>query len=768
MSNRHNNQRENTPESRQDARAPYNFVPLPERAVDVREQPGIVTVDDALPSHNVFRSDRRHGYFDITLTTESPLYIRGMLTRNEAVDKEKHRNKPDFFHTGDPAAPVIPGSSLRGMIRTLLEIVTWSKVARVTKRQLFYRTVDDSVLGKEYSSRMTGNVEAGFLQQSGTTSFITRSTLLRVDRQRLVADVTNPVELYEGNGQNWTPRWRPDGNYRWYQYMRVWVTSSNGKNVDEIRPMEVTEVGWYPGILVITGNMPGIDRRTNRPKKQREFVFLLPSTDAERIEVPQDMLERFHDDDQITQWQEKAFPTDKPRPDSRKRKGMLVAQPKSYENPVFFLRENNTLVFSGRAGMFRLPYRNSPTSLIPAELRNPDQLDFSEAMFGYVRFEKRGHGIQGDKESAYAGRVSISDAKMITHSDDPYDIDAGGVTPPILGTPKPTAFQHYLVQPKTDDPKKFIHYDGTNASIRGHKLYWRQRREATSDIPGSTTAPLDPSDTQRTRMRPIKKGVQFTFRIDFENLTDVELGALAWVLALGSDNHHPNARHMLGMGKPFGIGVVKLDAALVFRDRKRRYTSLFSNTGWSSGDAQVSHSVYLQAFETFMTEQRNIRFNARIAELLSLLTVRNEHELNNEMFSNMTLEDFKKRSVLRPASIIGEEYDTALKSKLDGIRAAEFERQKAEKRARGIEVGDVIRGKVAEKPKYDDEDVVIDRLNVSDGRKYVACFMAQHRRREEQIQKDQDITLFVLEVEQSDDGYTYLWCRRATKEERQK
>jgi hypothetical protein len=83
-------------------------------------------------------------------------------------------------------------------------------------------------------------------------------------------------------------------------------------------------------------------------------------------------------------------------------------------------------------------------------------------------------------------------------------------------------------------------------------------------------------------------------------------------------------------------------------------------------------------------------------------------------------------------------------------------------------VGDILRGKVAEKPQYENEDVVIDRLNVSDGRRYIAYFMAKYRRSGEQIQKDQDITLYVVEVEASDDAYTYLWCRRATKEERQK
>ncbi|NJL54078.1 hypothetical protein HC928_02180 [bacterium] len=111
------------------ARAPYNFVPLPERAVDFREQPGLegLSLEAALPSHDTFHPGRYTGYVDVTLTTESPLYIRGPLTQDElednSRDRSQHRNKPDFFHHGDPNQPVIPGSSLRGMLRALLEIV---------------------------------------------------------------------------------------------------------------------------------------------------------------------------------------------------------------------------------------------------------------------------------------------------------------------------------------------------------------------------------------------------------------------------------------------------------------------------------------------------------------------------------------------------------------------------------------------------------------------------------------------------------------------
>jgi len=694
MSNRRNIRQPANGESRQDAHAPYNFTPLPEKIVTVFDQPGIALndYDAALPSHNRFDPDRRHGYFDIILTTESPLYIRGPLTRKEAENKEANRNKPDFFHTGDPNLPVIPGSSLRGMIRALVEIITWGKLTRLTQRQLFYRTVDDSALGKEYSRRMTGKVEAGFLQRNGSDYVIRKTVMLRVDRRLLVADTQNPIELYEGDRQNWTPRWDRGAKSKWYQYAPVWVTSTDGKNVDDISPVEQHADGWYAGILVITGNMPGIDRRTNKPKKQREFVFLLPTEDAESIKVPTKMLERFHDDDQITQWQEKAFPVNRPRKASRKRMGMLVDQPGDYENPLFFLRENNELVFFGRAGMFRLPYRNSPMTLLPEKLRDPSILDFAEAMFGFIQHSKGDQGKQGDKQRAYAGRVSVTDARLVTETDDPYEPE---ITPPILASPKPTAFQHYLEQPNTPNPKQFIHYDSANARLRGHKLYWRQQM-SSERYRASHQADVKADSTQHTRLKAVKPGMQFSFRVDFENLTDVELGALAWVLMLGSDSHLPAARHMLGMGKPLGMGVVKLETKLFIRDRRQYYAALFDETGWARADIRSDETQFIKAFESFMKEalKLNAEFTShvRMQALVAMLTLRKVESLNKEMFSHMSLD--KRRSVLRSPLAIAAEYDAAVKAEEDRIRQEEEEKRKAEKRLIGIERGDEISGEV--------------------------------------------------------------------------
>jgi CRISPR-associated protein (TIGR03986 family) len=689
---------------RQHARAPYNFVPLPERAVDVREQPGIMTLDDALPSHNIFRSDRRHGYFDITLTTESPLYIRGMLTREEAENKEAHRNKPDFFHPGDSNSPVIPGSSLRGMIRSLLEIVTWSKLTRVSDSpKIFYRAVaakKDDPLGSNYKTIIgTVNeprVRSGYLERDGDNWFIHPAKEYKKNVAYLkvkcldktgkhhpdVADVRNLIYL-------------DDANYivQYHPVIRV-------GNVRESR------VGYYVAVrspergergdcmLVCTGNMAeSSGENSGRVKTNRRNFALVLERDpnARRIQIDPQAIADYRDG--LTPFQKE--------PPFDKNYGCLVEG-----RPIFYVppTQGRMVQYFGHAPFSRIQATLTeggktraltPLDLVPNSLREQaDHIDFAEAVFGYVRPEKRGQGKQGDKERAYAGRVSVSDARMVTQTDAPYDVDAGGTTPPILGSPKPTAFQHYLVQPQTDDPKKFVHYDSKGAKIRGHKLYWRQR---------INTVPTDPNASrdskQHTRMRPIKRGIQFKFRVDFENLTDIELGALAWVLALGSANHHPNARHMLGMGKPFGMGVVKLDATLALRNRERRYVSLFSDTGWSSGDAPVTIDEFIPQFVEFISSTVREGYPSRMQELLTMLEGREP----NPLFTYMQIADneYKGRPVLPyPTEVVpspemlAQQEQEHLRQEEEQRRLQEAQRLKADKVARKDMIGDEIKGKV--------------------------------------------------------------------------
>ena len=151
------------PQQNREALAPYNFVPLPEKVLS-----GEVSDLDA------YHAGRHTGWFECVLTTETPLYVRcGILPHEDDKDKDR----PDFFTDPLTHQPVIPGSSLRGMLRALVEIVSYSKVQPVTPQPLIYRAVGDtSSLGESYRGRLLREIRqktyefkmrAGYMRKRG-------------------------------------------------------------------------------------------------------------------------------------------------------------------------------------------------------------------------------------------------------------------------------------------------------------------------------------------------------------------------------------------------------------------------------------------------------------------------------------------------------------------------------------------------------------------------------------------------------------------------
>ncbi len=89
---------------------------------------------------------------------------------------------------------------------------------------------------------------------------------------------------------------------------------------------------------------------------------------------------------------------------------------------------------------------------------------------------------------------------------------------------------------------------GYRPQIRGRKYYWHQ------NIPQAPAATGTPSK-RNIAIRPLKKGNTFTFKVFFNDLTDEELQKLIWVLEIGGSKNHA---HKLGMGKPVGLGSVRI------------------------------------------------------------------------------------------------------------------------------------------------------------------------------------------------------------------
>lgn len=557
-------------------RAPYNFVPLPE---------AVFVVDPTtLPTHDCYHSDRHTGYIDLDIQTETLLYTRCAYPP-EFADKEVSRTpqRQAFFHHGDPKVPFIPGSSVRGMIRTLVEIIGFGKMTHVSDERLIYRAVGDTTsLGQMYRSKLLGtgnplpypsaNLKGGYLRKLGTDWYIApaiehhgesfvhtreyppfagqRGEKGKYDEADLVGVFVKPPMARREK--------RSPGSNRPSLCLADVPPTDIRKRREDTEPLEA---GWFSGVLVRSGHMRG---------KHMHCVMYEEDPDNKKwIRIPRDLWELYERDIKIS-------------------RGIPCREIKNEGDPLFYLTEPTLstaanpcrLVFFGPTMMFRIPYDHGVQAFIPEFLRNNEEVDLAEAIFGTT--ERK-------------GRVRFEDACFVRVDGGVSPLldsgFAGTLVPKILSSPKPTSFQNYLVQPiDPGDRRKLCHYEepwvknrqpgkapvspSQGTVIRGHKLYWNKQADEESVTENPTDVQRDANgltgDTQHTVIRPVRNGCHFAGKIHFENLSGWELGVLLAALKLKDQD----SRHQLGMGKPYGMGRLKIDWRLYLIDFKERYSAL--------------------------------------------------------------------------------------------------------------------------------------------------------------------------------------------------
>jgi CRISPR-associated protein (TIGR03986 family) len=571
--------------------APYNFVELPDVVVEAEE---------ILPL-NQYHSNRHTGKIECELTTDSPLYIRcGMTPDNFAKfsgkdddlsdeqKKQKRQIMADFFQYPTSKRPALAGSSLRGMLRTLVEIAGYGKLTKVSKQQrFFFRAVaakGDDPLANPYKQLLKPkNVKAGYLVQRGyqwlihpAKTVINNLSFIWVKEKSLTR--TNVPDLIKMKQvQEYEPQYIPVSFEGSFPRNNRRFAENVSQNIEDYRDK---------GMLVTSGNMLESTDKPSSLNRYNHCIVFDPDLKADLIPIDENAIDDYCNN--LTDFQKK--------PPFDKEIGVLKDG-----RPIFYCEpsaKDGKVTRFGHSPNFRIAYipkghsrAASVIDFIPPHLRDPNTRDLAEAIFGFVRDEKQ------EDNQAQAGRVFIDDAICTqTVNDDIWwtgDVEKT-MTPLILATPKPTTFQHYLVQP-TADKKNLKHYGSEpekETVIRGHKLYWHQGDKPSIKLPDDQ----DVSESQTTDIKPIKSGVSFNFTIHFENLREIELGALLWVLNLAAD---PEYRLSLGMGKPLGMGAVKITHKLWLCDRTVRYSNLFQNDNWATGDNLATFEESKQYVNTF-------------------------------------------------------------------------------------------------------------------------------------------------------------------------
>ena len=639
-------QQSNPTGAKRTARAPYNFVPLPEQVV-YAEQPTA-----QLPTHDRYHADLLSGRIECTLITRSPLYTRRAVSPEwwKLWAKEMDRLHLDeaaakeyaaFFHLDQIDQPVIPGSSLRGMVRSIMEIIASGHVRWVGDQPTFtYRAVAAArtdPLREPYEQvigRFSRNIKAGYLVQNPRDGEWAIQPAFTLKELGYGDDTSGYLRIKEDDIERNTisgfrrlnsPNYRPG----FYPVRFNLEKAKGGARATQLRTYRDEDRDRrFAGVLVCSGNMLETGKSDQKSPRRRHTLLLAPTADQgpRRVrpipistQAVKDYLAGLTDfqREKLTDWNKDGD------------WGCL-----GDGKPVFYVtgKVTNTLgqleetaLYFGHTPNFRIPARlnvpgeqraSTPLDFVPADLRKPDdEPDLVEAIFGWVKEPK-----QPGKEQR-AGRVFFSDARLV-QAEDGLWLQDEPIALHTLSTPKPTTFQHYLTQDRSrrhdpDQPATLAHY-GTSpqeTEIRGYKRYWH--KGVNPDLAASDKERQHPD--QLTKVRPLKPGVQFSFTVRFENLSSVELGALLWVLALPGGEPGKHYYHKLGMGKPLGMGAVEITPTLYLDQRQDRYRQLFAGESWHQPSNRTVNEPHLEAFETYLRDK--LAFRGPLAEQMRIRTL---------------------------------------------------------------------------------------------------------------------------------------------------
>ena len=170
----------------------------------------------------------------------------------------------------------------------------------------------------------------------------------------------------------------------------------------------------------------------------------------------------------------------------------------------------------------------------------------------------------GTKEGdGLKGRVRFTDA----FSDDRLSIEKHCLG--ILGGPRPSAFEFYLNRPFDDATywnfdfygikvqqgdrtiTEYRHLD--KATPKGRKMYWHL-------TPQSDATPSN----QNSTMEAIGSGV-FYSKVYFDGITKTQLNDLMWVISMGDNTPDSPLQFKLGHAKPLGYGSTKLVVSAIHK-----------------------------------------------------------------------------------------------------------------------------------------------------------------------------------------------------------
>jgi CRISPR-associated protein (TIGR03986 family) len=376
--------------------APYNFVPL-------NKEVFYPSWSDEV-SHDVPFEDAQSGEIEVNIRAISPIFVRD--SKDESMFS--HHNNREF----------IPSSSIKGVIRNILEIISYSKID-ISDKQLSYRDLNHPSYKKK---AMNGaKIHMGWLVKKGKNWLI--DDLGTVSSSNMSRIKYSQMQEYLSSDIVKNIRFKREA-YEKYQVIK-----------------DRSKLDIDIGTIVFTG--------TVGKKKTREFLF--PKKIKNSFVVSSSVVETFKQAYYIGKVDE-----------NKNWKNLWSKELRSGNKiPIFFqLNQQNEIAHFGLSMLYKLPYENSTLDLVKNHQDyDENRADLSETIFGFVK-----------KDKALKGRVQFSHFMI----DNKVELNKK-VTLPI-SSPRSTFFPSYIEQNEVNGKtKKYQTYDDKNAVLRGFKLYPPQK-----------------------------------------------------------------------------------------------------------------------------------------------------------------------------------------------------------------------------------------------------------------------------------------------------
>lgn len=487
-------------------KSPYNFVPAPsENEVFIPDWADQV-------SHDIPFSDGESGEIEFTITAETPIFIRN--GHSKPADGEGPTD--EFSHYIDKDGQkkyFIPATSIKGMLRNVLEIMSFGKMKIDTDIESKVYGLRD-MANDEYSKKEIRNVQAGWLyQEDGHWKISPASFEGRISCRAIKVKFNLPERFLEseiaGSGKlemlssnisnNYNFRFEKELKKGPFKYGDLYAFAEHGNKL---------------GRLVVYGNIGN---------KHYDFIFGDKTTI--KYDIPDELIKNT----------QKTFDTIE--------SSEFKFYKKLGEIPIFFKVENNRVKHFGLSKLYRL---NNAKEVKNFTYQYKTDLDLAETIFGTTEGK---------------GRIFVGHAKANGN------VRGMTIQERVLSTPRPSFYPNYLTQPSgLEDERLFYntyHSNSNEVKVRGFKRYPVHINTKMNGIHENENIP--------SSFCPLPSETSFNASIRFHNLRPIEIGAI--ISSLTFHGNSDSYFHSIGGAKPYGFG--KVSIKLNAEDRWKKYLHQF-------------------------------------------------------------------------------------------------------------------------------------------------------------------------------------------------